>query len=243
MKIATRDLLAELLLTALDDAPTATVVRCLAAYGQANETVPPVVTPQVAVVDDLLRSVSVTDLNAMKQRLKQSPLLSYEEDGAVDRVRLAPAFAPEWNAIRHQLAHYAAALDNWSESDTSELTAAIHKSVVLFNQHLFFEVHEVLEPQWLLACGEVKQFLQGFIQIAVAFYHLGRRNLDGARALLHEGLCKILPQSPAFLGIALPAFITGLEACLEQLRSLSPATLEQFHTAQIPILALSEPAE
>ena len=86
--------------------------------------------------------------------------------------------------------------------------------------------------------GDVKSFLQGLIQIAVAFYHLGRRNLDGARSLLHEGLLKISPHSPAFLGIELRDFIAGLEVCRQTLARLSPDTLDQFQTDRIPRMQL-----
>ena len=82
--------------------------------------------------------------------------------------------------------------------------------------------------------GDVKSFLQGLIQIAVAFYHLGRRNLEGARSLLHEGLLKIIPHSPAFLGIELRDFIAGLEVCRQTLARLSLDTLDQFQMDRIP---------
>ena len=127
---------------------------------------------------------------------------------------LTSGFDAEWPAIRAKLIQYGAALESWSgRAGGSTCDIALQKSVLLFNHHLFFEVHEVLEPQWMKEQGEVKSFLQGLIQIAVAFYHLGRGNLAGTRSLLHEGLIKIAPHAPACLDLELQDFIAGLEQC------------------------------
>lgn len=53
--------------------------------------------------------------------------------------------------------------------------------IELFNSKSFFEAHEVLEDLWLESEGEIKDFYKGLIQCAVAFVHLQRRNLRGAR--------------------------------------------------------------
>ena len=158
---------------------------------------------------------------------------------AVLRSALTPEFDSEWQAIRAKLLQYGAALDAWSgATGTLALDGVLQKSVVLFNHQLFFEVHEVLEPQWMQEQGEVKIFLQGLIQIAVAFYHLGRGNLAGTRSLLQEGLIKISPHSPTCLGVELQDFIAGLEACREVVSGLSPDTFKQFSMDLIPRMQL-----
>ena len=86
--------------------------------------------------------------------------------------------------------------------------------------------------------GEVKSFLQGLIQIAVAFYHLGRGNLAGARSLLREGLIKISPHSPVCLGVELRDFIAGLEQCQQVISGLSPETCQQFSLDAVPRMRL-----
>ena len=152
---------------------------------------------------------------------------------------LTPDFDADWPAVRATLMQYGAALENWSgQAGGSTRDAVLHKSVLLFNHHLFFEVHEVLEPQWMQEQGEIKKFLQGLIQIAVAFYHLERGNLAGARSLLHEGLMKIAPHSPACLGVELRDFIAGLEECRQIISGLSPETCQQFSPDTIPRMRL-----
>ncbi len=67
------------------------------------------------------------------------------------------------------------------------LDRACRVAVALWNERLFFEVHEVLEAVWKTATGAERQALQGVIQIAVAFHHLAHGNRRGARTLLAEG--------------------------------------------------------
>ncbi len=70
----------------------------------------------------------------------------------------------------------------WLEHD--EL---VHAAAALFDAHLYFEVHELLEPSWRDARGNDREALQGLIQVAVGYQHLANGNFAGARALLDEG--------------------------------------------------------
>jgi len=155
------------------------------------------------------------------------------------RCMLPPDFEADWPAVRAKLLQYGAVLEGRAgQAGASTLDVVLQKSVLLFNHHLFFEVHEVLEPQWMQEQGEIKKFLQGLIQIAVAFYHLERGNLVGTRSLLHEGLIKISPHSPTCLGVELRDFIAGLEECRQIISGLSPETCKQFSPDAIPRIRL-----
>jgi hypothetical protein len=76
---------------------------------------------------------------------------------------------------------------------------AVHRAVALWNECLFFEVHEVLEAVWTTAAGDVRQALQGLIQVAVAFHHLAHGNVRGARSLLGEGRARLAGVPPTTL--------------------------------------------
>jgi hypothetical protein len=115
-----------------------------------------------------------------------------------------------------------------------DLAGALCKGAVLFNHGLFFEVHEVLEAQWKQEAGDPKVFLQGLIQVAVAFYHLENRNYRGAFVLLKEGLEKLLPYCPRFVGVELETFTAGLEACYQELRQLGPERMNDFIWQHVP---------
>jgi hypothetical protein len=74
-----------------------------------------------------------------------------------------------------------------SAAGEARIGRACRVAAALWNERLFFEVHEVLEAVWKTATGAERQALQGVIQIAVAFHHLAHANRRGARTLLAEG--------------------------------------------------------
>jgi len=148
---------------------------------------------------------------------------------------LVPQFQSEQAEVTAKLKCYVAALEEWkTEHPASERETALKKAALLFNHHLFFEVHEVLEIQWRKESGDARRFLQGLIQVAVAFYHLERRNFHGALALLHDGLEKITPYQPAFLGVELQEFVARLTTCYEELHRLGLENFDQFQVTLIP---------
>jgi Domain of unknown function (DUF309) len=69
----------------------------------------------------------------------------------------------------------------------SGIARACRAAAALWNERLFFEVHEVLEAVWKTAAGAERQAIQGVIQIAVAYHHLAHGNRRGGRSLLAEG--------------------------------------------------------
>jgi predicted metal-dependent hydrolase len=60
-----------------------------------------------------------------------------------------------------------------------------------FNSDRFYEAHEHWEEVWLETPHPDKMFLQGLIQVAAAFHHYSRANLQGTRNLLRAGLLKL----------------------------------------------------
>ncbi len=60
-----------------------------------------------------------------------------------------------------------------------------------FNDGKFFLAHEILESLYHTQSGGKREFTQGLIQIAVAFYHLERDNKVGAAKLFKRGLPRL----------------------------------------------------
>tara|TARA_A100001011_G_scaffold64012_1_gene64585 strand:- start:3127 stop:3495 length:369 start_codon:yes stop_codon:yes gene_type:complete len=50
----------------------------------------------------------------------------------------------------------------------------------------YFEAHESWEDLWSDYYLEDRKFVQGLIQLAVSFVHLGRGNMNGAKSLLNK---------------------------------------------------------
>jgi hypothetical protein len=88
--------------------------------------------------------------------------------------------------------------------DADAVAAAVDRAVALWNERLFFEVHEVLEAEWKRTSGDLRQALQGVIQIAVALHHHAHGNPRGARTLMHEGRGRL-----AACAAALPSLVAA----------------------------------
>jgi predicted metal-dependent hydrolase len=71
---------------------------------------------------------------------------------------------------------------------------AIQKGRELFNAARFWEAHEAWEAAWLVEDGDVRQMLQGLIQVAAGYYKaLVQRRPRAAAKLLASGLAKLEP--------------------------------------------------
>ena len=87
------------------------------------------------------------------------------------------------------------------------------EGIELFNKGAYFDAHEVLEDVWRAASEHDKRFLQGLIQIAVAFHHYGNGNLRGARSVLRRA-CLNLSQYPGdYGGVDLASLMLKLTEC------------------------------
>jgi uncharacterized protein len=61
------------------------------------------------------------------------------------------------------------------------------QAIAEFNQGEWFQCHETLEELWVGAKGELRDFYQGMLQLAVAQHHWRQGNFKGALILLKGG--------------------------------------------------------
>ena len=96
----------------------------------------------------------------------------------------------------------------------------LERGRALFNARLFWEAHEAWEAAWMEEDGDTRVFLQGLIQVAAGYYKaFVQEQPVGCVKLLGSGLDKLRPLPGAFAGIALAAFIAGVEGTLESARA------------------------
>ena len=69
----------------------------------------------------------------------------------------------------------------------------------------FFEAHEELELAWRAAAAEERDFYQGLVHVAVAWYQAGRGNEVGARRQLEKGLRRLEGYEPEHRGVDVAA--------------------------------------
>jgi uncharacterized protein len=84
------------------------------------------------------------------------------------------------------------------------------RGIALFNEGHFFEAHEVLEDVWRAAPPEQKKFLQGLVQLAVAFHHHSTGNRVGMRSVMERGIRNLGGQTEGFCGIKLAPLMGSL---------------------------------
>ena len=65
------------------------------------------------------------------------------------------------------------------------------KGIVLFNEKKFYNAHESWEKLWSEYRLKDEMFIQGLIQLAVAFFHITNLNLKGSRNLFNKCLPKL----------------------------------------------------
>ncbi len=79
--------------------------------------------------------------------------------------------------------------------------ALLQRGVAQFNARHYFECHDTLEELWAGLRDERRDFVQGLIQLAVAFYHLANGNLPGAVRVFDRGLERLRRDPAAYEGL------------------------------------------
>jgi hypothetical protein len=93
----------------------------------------------------------------------------------------------------------------------------------------YFEAHEELELAWRAAAPEERDFYQGLVHVAVAWYQAGRGNEVGTRRQLEKGLRRLEPYEPVHGGVDVAEIRRQLRAAQARVRSgslnLAPPTV------------------
>lgn len=121
-----------------------------------------------------------------------------------------------------------------------EEQAALHEARRLFEAGLYFECHDVLEEAWAGHHGPARELLQGLIQSAVAFYHLGNGNRAGARSLLARALARLKGYPACALGLDVEDLRGQLMAWDTRLQDAAEITAEEWAAARPTWRAASE---
>ena len=98
----------------------------------------------------------------------------------------------------------------------------------------FFEAHELWEELWSEYYLDDKTFIQGLIQLAVSFVHLGNGNLKGAKSLLKKSTDKFSSYSGLHRGINIDKLKQQIVIIKNEYEQL--LTVEGFDWTHIPDL-------
>jgi predicted metal-dependent hydrolase len=89
---------------------------------------------------------------------------------------------------------------------------AFSRGVDLIRRAEYFAAHEELEDAWRAAEPAERDFLQGLVHVAVAWYQAGRGKEVGCRRQLEKASRRLGPYAPAHRGIDVAALLLQLEA-------------------------------
>ena len=99
----------------------------------------------------------------------------------------------------------------------------------------FFEAHEMWEELWSEYYLDDKTFIQGLIQLAVSFVHLGNGNLKGAKSLLKKSTDKFSSYSGLHRGINIDKLKLQIVVIKNEYEQL--LTVQDFDWTHIPDLS------
>jgi len=75
----------------------------------------------------------------------------------------------------------------------------------------YFEAHETLEDVWRAAEPAEKDFFQGLVHVAVAWYQAGRGNRTGCERQLEKAARRLGPFAPKHRGVDVAAFLNAVD--------------------------------
>ena len=114
-----------------------------------------------------------------------------------------------------------------------------HQGIRDFNSRCFFEAHDIWEDYWHEYREIDRLCLQGLIQVAVGFYHLGNNNYKGCCSQFSKALAKIEQFPPRHFGIETGLLIGQVRqwlALAERLRAGEAAAFAESDFPQISYL-------
>lgn len=83
----------------------------------------------------------------------------------------------------------------------------------------YFEAHEELETAWRAAEPVERDFLQGLVHVAVAWYQAGRGNPVGCSRQLEKAARRLGPYAPAHRGLDVAGLLAQVAAATERVRT------------------------
>lgn len=119
-----------------------------------------------------------------------------------------------------------------TDSPPGQLLQAIRE----FNSREWFECHETVEDLWIGETGEIRDFYQGFLQIAVALHHWRNGNYGGAISLLKGGAGYLRRVSDACQWVDVAGLIDDADRMRAALEGLGKERMDDLDAGFIPLI-------
>src|SRR4029079_19026438 len=89
----------------------------------------------------------------------------------------------------------------WRTATSKPLPGGLARGLDLIRAGSFFEAHEALEDAWRSAPDGERDFFQGLVHVAVAWYQAGRGNRVGCERQLDKARRRLSPFTPEHRGV------------------------------------------
>ena len=99
------------------------------------------------------------------------------------------------------------------------MEAAFKRGVEAIRSGRYFEAHEELEQAWRAAPAEERDFFQGLVHVAVAWYQAGRGNRVGCERQLEKAARRLGPYTPRHEGVDVASVLEQVGADAAVVRS------------------------
>jgi predicted metal-dependent hydrolase len=90
------------------------------------------------------------------------------------------------------------------------VSGGLERGLDLIRAGEYFAAHEELEDEWRAARVEERDFLQGLVHVAVAWYQAGRGRRIGMERQLEKAVRRLEPYAPAHRGVQLDPLLAQL---------------------------------
>jgi len=92
------------------------------------------------------------------------------------------------------------------------MEAAFKRGLEAIREERYFEAHEELEVAWRAAAVGERDFFQGLVHVAVAWYQAGRGRPVATARQLEKATRRLAPFAPAHRGVDVAGVLAQLEA-------------------------------
>jgi predicted metal-dependent hydrolase len=95
----------------------------------------------------------------------------------------------------------------------------LERGLELIREGAYFDAHEELEDEWRVAPAEERDFLQGLVHVAVAWYHAERANRPGCERQLEKAARRLEAYRPSYRGVDVTDVLAGVEDARKRVAS------------------------
>lgn len=111
---------------------------------------------------------------------------------------------------------------------------AYEEGLACLERGAHFDAHEAFETAWRAAARSDRDFFQGLVHVAVAWYQAERRNRVGCERQLEKAQRRLGPYAPSYRGLDVSGLLVQLRAAFARSPDLPPLVLTRGRRTRAP---------